>query len=250
LQVQSTVGQGSTFWFDVALPITAIAEPERPAPGRAIAGYDGARRTVLVVDDKRYNRLVVRDLLEPLGFTVSMAEDGQQAIDKAVELRPDVILMDMVLPVKTGIEAVQEIRQRPELRETPIIAVSASVLETEQEQSRVAGCNVFLPKPINTARLLDILATYLKLNWMYTEPEVVAEVRLVPPPAEELAALRTLARSGRVLDLEERAARLAEMDTVYLPFAEKLQQLAREIETDQIVTLLEQFSKEEQDERS
>ena len=245
LQVQSAVEQGSTFWFDVALPVTAAVEQERPAPVRAIAGYDGARRTILVVDDKLYNRLVVRDLLEPLGFVVLTAEDGQQAIDKAVELGPDAIVMDLVMPVKTGIEAAREIRQLRKLHDMPIIAVSASVLEAEQEKSREAGCNAFLPKPINTARLLDVLATHLKLKWIYPEPEAAAETTLVPPPAEELATLRTLARSGRVLDLEKHAARLVEMDNAYLPFAEKLQQLARGIEFDQIVSLIEQFSKEE-----
>jgi signal transduction histidine kinase/DNA-binding response OmpR family regulator len=250
LQVQSVAGQGSTFWFDLTLPITDAVERERPAPVRSTAGYDGARRTILVVDDKRYNRLVLRDLLEPLGFAVHTAEDGQQAVDKAVALRPDAIVMDLVMPVKTGIAAAREIRQHPGLNEVPIIAVSASVLEAEQEKSRLAGCSAFLPKPIDTARLLDLLATHMKLNWIYTEPELAAQAPLVPPPAEELAALHTLARAGRILDLEKRAARLAEMDHSYVPFAEKLQQLAREIEIDRIVSLIEQFSKEKHNEWS
>jgi CheY-like chemotaxis protein len=242
-------GLGCTFWFDLALPITAAGEQERPAPVRLIAGYDGARRTILAVDDKLYNRLVVRDLLEPLGFAVHTAGDGQEAIDKAVALRPDAIVMDLVMPGKSGIEAAREIRQHPGLNDVPIIAVSASVLETEQEKSRRAGCNAFLPKPIDTARLLDVLATHMKLKWIYTEPELAAQAPLIPPPAEELAALHTLARAGRILDLEKHAARLAEMDSTYVPFAEKLQQLAREIEIDRIVSLIEQFSKEKQNER-
>jgi CheY-like chemotaxis protein len=116
------------------------------------------------VDDKLYNRLMFRDLLEPLGFVVHTAEDGQQAIDKAVELRPEAIVMVLVMPVKTGIEAVQEIRQRSEFRETPIIAVSASVLGAEPEKSRMAGCNAFLPKPINPEHLLELLSAHLNLT--------------------------------------------------------------------------------------
>jgi signal transduction histidine kinase/ligand-binding sensor domain-containing protein/DNA-binding response OmpR family regulator len=244
LQVKSVVGQGSTFWFDLALPVTDAVAQERPGLVSGISGYDGARRTVLVVDDKPYNRLVVRDLLEPLGFAVHTAEDGQQAIDKTVALRPDAIVMDLVMPGKTGIEAIREIRQRPEFNDLPIIAVSASVLEVKQEKSRLAGCDAFLPKPIDTARLLDLLAAHMKLKWIYTEPEPATQAPMVPPPAEELATLRTLARAGRVLDLEKHAVRLAGMEDTYVPFAEKLQQLAREIEIDRIISLIEQFSKE------
>jgi CheY-like chemotaxis protein len=211
---------------------------------RAITGYDGARRTILVVDDKLYNRLVLRDLLDPLGFVVYTAEDGQQAIDKAVELRPDAIVMDLVMPVKTGIEAVREIRQHPEFHDVPIIAVSASVLEAEQEKSRVAGCNAFLPKPINTARLLDVLAAYLKLSWIYAEPEVAAEARLVPPPAEELAVLAQLANDGQILKIQTRAVRLEQLDETYVPAARQLQQLAQRFEIEQIKELVHHWMEE------
>jgi signal transduction histidine kinase/DNA-binding response OmpR family regulator len=249
LQVQSVVGQGSTFWFDVALPVTAVTEQERPAPVRRMTGYEGARRTVLAVDDKRYNRLVVRDLLEPLGFTVHTAEDGQQAIDKAVALRPDVILMDMVLPVKTGSEAVQEIRQRPELKDTVIIAVSASVLDADRTTSLMSGCDAFLPKPINTEHLLDLLSAHLKLTWRYAAPPVAPELPLIPPPPEELAALSELAQSGRLLEIKDFAHRLTQRDAAYRPFVEHLHTLLREVDMERILALVNQFRpKEVQDE--
>jgi CheY-like chemotaxis protein len=244
LQVRSTVGQGSTFWFDVDLPVTAVAEQERPAPVRRMTGYEGARRTVLVVDDKLYNRLVLRDLLDPLGFVVQTAEDGQQAVDKAAELRPDIIVMDLVMPVKTGIEAVREIRQHPECHDVPIIAVSASVLEAEQEKSRVAGCNAFLPKPINPERLLDVLAAHLKLSWITAEPEVAADTTLTPPPPEMLAALDELAQKGDILAIQKQALHLEEMDAVYLPFARQLQHLAQGFDIGRIKELIHHWMEE------
>jgi CheY-like chemotaxis protein len=241
LQAQSVVGQGSTFWFDVVLPIRAAAEPKRPAPMRAISGYDGARRTILVVDDKLYNRLVLRDMLEPLDFVVHTAADGQQAVDKAMELRPDAIVMDLVMPVKTGIEAVREIRGRSELKDVFIAAASASVLEADQEKSLVAGCDAFLPKPVKTERLLDLLATHLGLTWIYTEPEVKVEAltdTLIPPPAEEMEALFDLAKMGNMQRLRKRAAHLERQDERFKPFTNKLQQLAETFETRAILDLI------------
>jgi signal transduction histidine kinase/DNA-binding NarL/FixJ family response regulator len=248
LQVQSVAGQGSTFWFDVVLPVRAAAE-QQPAPMRAIAGYDGARRTILVVDDKRYNRLVLRDLLEPLGFVVHTAADGQQAVDKAVELRPDAIVMDLIMPVKTGIEAVREIRGRSELKDLFIAAASASVLEADQEKSRVAGCDAFLSKPVKTECLLDLLATHLGLTWIYIEPEVKGEALdgpLIPPPAEEMEALLDLAKMGNMQRLRERAAHLEQLDERFRPFADKMQQLAEAFETRAVLELIKNYMRENQ----
>ncbi|MBN1889524.1 MAG: response regulator, partial [Thermoflexales bacterium] len=237
-------GPGSAFWFDVSLPVLETAARGEPSPVRDIAGYEGARRKVLVVDDKEYNRLLLVDMLAPLGFELSTASDGQQAVDKALEWRPDAIVTDLVMPVKTGLEAVQEIRQQAELGEVAIIAVSASVLEADQEKSRVAGCNAFLPKPINPGRLLDTLAALLDLSWIYAEAAVESKAPLLPPPAEELAALHELASSGRIVDIQKQALRLEEIGETYIPFARKLQELAQGFEIEQIKALLAQFVKE------
>jgi CheY-like chemotaxis protein len=179
-----------------------------------------------------------------LGFAVSTASNGQQAVDKALELQPDAIVMDLVMPVKTGVEAARDIRGRSELRDVFIVAASASVLEADREKSRVAGCDAFLPKPINTERLLDLLATHLELTWVYAKPEDEAETLagpLVPPPAEELAVLHELARSGRMWDIRQHAARLAETDAAYIPFADRLQALTKSFEIKKTIDFVEQF---------
>jgi CheY-like chemotaxis protein len=237
-------GPGSAFWFDVTLPVTEVEAWEEPTSLRDIVGYEGPRRVVLVADDKQYNRLLLVDMLEPLGFEVRSANDGQQAMEVALELRPDAIVMDLVMPIKTGFEAAQEIRGRPELKDVFIVAASASVLEADREKSLVAGCDAFLPKPIRTERLLDLLATHLGLSWIYAAPAVEAEAMagpLVPPPAEELAELHELARLGLVWDIQQRALRLAEMDAAYVPFSDRLQELTKSFEIDQIEALVAQF---------
>jgi hypothetical protein len=105
LHVESTLGQGSTFWFAVALPV--VAAVTAPAPERAITGYTGRRRLVLVVDDTASIRHVLTAMLEPLGFTVQVAEDGQQALALAQQLQPTLILMDWWMPMLSGLDAVR-----------------------------------------------------------------------------------------------------------------------------------------------
>jgi CheY-like chemotaxis protein len=230
----------------VTLPVTEVAAKEEPTPVRNIVGYDGPRRKVLVVDDKRYNRLLLVDMLEPLGFAMSTANDGQQAVEMALELRPDAIIMDLVMPVKTGFEAVREIRQQPEFKDVFIIAASASAFETDQEESRVVGCDIFLPKPIKMDNLLDVLGTSLKLTWVYTEPEEPAAgtAPLLPPPQETLTALYELVRMGEILEIQEQALHLEEMGAAYVPFARKLQELAKGFEINQIMAFVKQFLEE------
>ena len=249
LQVESEPGRGSTFWFELTLPVVGIVEQKQPTFMREIIGYEGARRRVLVVDDKLYNRMLLADMLVPLGFEVHTAENGQQAVDETLAWQPNVILMDLVMPVKTGIEATQEIRQLPPFENTLIIAVSASVLEADEVKSLVAGCNAFLHKPIKIEKLLELLETHLKLHWLRAESNPLAgpgSAPMICPPQADLNALHKLACSGRILDIQEQTARLARLDDAYFPFCNQLQALARGFELDQIVNFLEQFIKDEQ----
>jgi CheY-like chemotaxis protein len=133
-------------------------------PGRVIAGYRGPRRVILVVDDIPSNPMVVVDLLEPLAFDVVEAADGQQAVYLAQELRPDLILLDRWMPVLDGFEAARRVRQNPELAGVNIVAISASVSAEDQAQSREAGINAFLPKPVNWPNLTVLLEEHLKLE--------------------------------------------------------------------------------------
>jgi signal transduction histidine kinase/ActR/RegA family two-component response regulator len=189
LQVSSALGRGSTFWFDLAVPLVERAEAAQPASPYTVIGYMGARRSVLVVDDKDHNRLLLHEMLEPLGFTIYTANDGRQALEQALELRPDAIILDLVMPVMGGIEAAQAMRQRAELRGTCIVAASASVFRADREKSRMAGCDAFLPKPIELTGLLEVLGRQLKLTWIYAAPD--------PGPAMYRPPLRSSRRRSR-----------------------------------------------------
>ena len=170
IEVLSEPNRGSAFWFELRLPIVTAADQPSPRDWRTITGYAGPRRTILVADDKLDNRLVLLNLLEPLGFVVHLAEDGRAALDLAWQQRPDLVVMDLVMPIMTGFSAIQAMRTAPELAGLPIVAVSASVFEPDQQRARVAGSDAFLPKPIQADKLLALLSDLLRVDWVMCEP--------------------------------------------------------------------------------
>jgi predicted ATPase/signal transduction histidine kinase/CheY-like chemotaxis protein/tRNA A-37 threonylcarbamoyl transferase component Bud32 len=248
LQVASELGQGSAFWFEIALPVVEIEEKQKQTT-RQLTGYNGKQRTALVVDDKPENRLVLVSLLEWLGFNLVESCNGKEAVEQAKASQPDVIIMDLMMPVMSGFEAVQILRQLPEFKNTPIIANSASVFEADKEKSLVAGYDAFLPKPVSEEKLFGLLETHLDLEWVYSEEEDVVQSQvaeevtgpLVPPSQEILKALYDVAMFGNMQEIQDRAKSLEEQDKQYLPFARKLQDLAKGFEDEQILTWLEEL---------
>ncbi|MCP4605105.1 MAG: response regulator [Proteobacteria bacterium] len=246
IQVRSKLGEGSTFWFDVTLPVATVEPTTRKIAEKNIVGYKGSKRKILIVDDKAYNRLVLVNLLEPLGFEIVTASDGQEEVDVARATRPDLILTDLIMPVMTGFQAVQEIRQIPELQTVPIIAVSASVFDMDQQKSKLAGCDNFLPKPVNADKLFDLVGTCLALEWVYADGKTHDQVEelflssFVPPPSEELEILFDLAMRGNMHRICKRADQIVQTDERYRPFGEKLRQLARGFQDKAILALIEQ----------
>ncbi|MDJ0570651.1 MAG: ATP-binding protein [Pleurocapsa sp. MO_192.B19] len=253
IKVSSELGQGSNFWFETTFPaIESIKAQDQLTEQRRVIGYKGKRRQILVVDDKEANRLVLQSMLEPLGFEITLGEDGQQEIELAQEIKPDCILTDLVMPVKTGFEAVKEIRQIPEIQNVIIIAISASVLDLEREKSRLMGCDSFLPKPVDEPKLLELLQEHLQLDWIYEEREesdsnhlVITESSaaqtLVVPPSEEMEILYELAMLGSMKKIRERAIYLEELDEQYAPLAAKLKNLAQSFQEQAIVNLIEEL---------
>jgi signal transduction histidine kinase/DNA-binding response OmpR family regulator len=244
LQVKSRPGHGTTFWFDLVLRTTEIIEETPSVSLRTVTGYDGPPYKVLIVDDKVNNRMLLKDILEPLGFDAHTAENGLQALQQALSLHPDLIIMDLVMPVKTGIEATMEIRQHPELQKTVILAMSASPFDQNVEQSQVVGCDGFLSKPINIEDLFDFIESSLDLAWTYAQLSQTPEPAsgpMVVPPREELIRIHKLAGQGRVLEVKRYAARLAEQDSAFAPFENKLLDMAERFEMAKMVTWIEWF---------
>ena len=192
LQVESKPGRGSRFWLEVTLLEAESAEPVS-APELTITGYSGGRRQILVADDHEYNRRVLIDLLEPLGFIVSTADDGGEAVEKALQSHPDLIMMDLVMPVTDGFEATRKLRAEPSMEGTVILAVTASVIKIENESISLAGFDGFIPKPVDVENLLDVLAQHLDLSWLYADEGADTEgtEMIAPAPGRAESYVRT-----------------------------------------------------------
>ena len=105
---------------------------------------------VLIVEDNQANRLLAQTVLERAGFTTESAHSAEEAQDLLAEMRPDLILMDLQLPGKDGLEFARELRSDPDTAEIPIVAVSAHAMKDDRWRVLSAGCDGYIAKPIDT----------------------------------------------------------------------------------------------------
>ncbi|AFZ19145.1 hybrid sensor histidine kinase/response regulator [Allocoleopsis franciscana] len=269
LEVRSTLGEGSVFWLDLDLPEVDQGADTVKVDERHIIGFKGSKRKVLVVDDKWTNRLVLINLLEPLGFEVLEATNGLECLAQVRQFKPDLIFMDLVMPVLDGFESTRRIRLLPELQGVVVIAISASVFDFDRQQSQEVGCDDFLPKPLREAELLEKLRVYLGLEWVYEEsgvgttpaPLVQASAvmsqesllngnkhltypEFINLPAEELDVLLDLAMMGDLRGITEQTSHLEALDPQWLPLATHLRQLAKSFKGKQILELLKNMKRQ------
>jgi signal transduction histidine kinase/DNA-binding NarL/FixJ family response regulator/CHASE3 domain sensor protein len=245
IHLESRVGQGSRFWFDIDMPLDEVKPAAAVLVEQTIVGYQGPRKKVLIVDDVRANRTVVVDLLAPLGFEVMEAENGQEALEKASAWHPDFILMDIVMPVMDGLEATYRLRQSPAFKNVPLVAASANVTRLEAQKCLAAGASAFMSKPIDFDKLLQQLDKLLQLTWIHEQPEDRplnehdATGPLVLPSPQEMDILYRLAQLGNMQNILERAAYLVELDKRYRPFANQLSLLAKGYQSKALVSLVQ-----------
>lgn len=249
LHVSSIIGQGSRFWFEVNLPCISgfVAQKQGDAP--QVIGYRGIPRTVLVVDDNAQNRNVLVGMLLPLGFHAIEAADGQECLEQATTYHPDIILLDLRMPIMDGYETVRHLRNIPALHQVAMIAVSASVFEETRQRALQSGFQDFLIKPLQREHLLQLLQRYLQIEWIYeTMPDAVnpvappttqAHAEFMPLPPADAENIRQLAHLGITRRILVTLDQLERQDAAYIPFVNTLRQLAKTYQFDQILTLLE-----------
>ncbi|MEH2056278.1 MAG: response regulator [Nostoc sp.] len=230
---------------------------------RKILGITGNKRKILIVDDNWENRSVVVNLLGDIGFEIAEASNGQEGFDKAIELKPDLIITDLSMPVMNGLEMIRRLRVLP-LQNLPIIVSSASIFKSDQHESLEVGGNDFLPKPVQADELFHKLQKHLQIEWIYDSSqnqEGVKETQtlkitsvdsplldtyLIAPPPEEIEQLFELAMRGNIKGIREQAQKLKLLDEKFIPFAEKLQQLAKSFQIEKIREFIQPYRGEEQ----
>jgi two-component system, cell cycle response regulator DivK len=118
-------------------------------------------KRILLVEDTEDNRQIVRDLVESVGYELLEAHDGAEGFAMATEHKPDLILMDMQLPVLDGYETTRRIKANPALKHIPIIAVTSYALSGDEGRSREAGCDAYIAKPFSPRQLLTKINDFL-----------------------------------------------------------------------------------------
>jgi signal transduction histidine kinase/DNA-binding response OmpR family regulator len=262
LQVESQLGVGSVFFFEAELPLSSSwKQAGLQANNQEIMGYEGDRKTILIIDDKWENRSVLANMLQPLGFDILEAENGAVGLAKATEHQPDLIITDLLMPVMNGYEFMKQVRQSPALQGMRILVSSASVSELDQQQSLDAGGDDFLAKPVQADELLPLLEQHLELTWTYSTqassraaagmgdaklfgreattaapPDAEA---LILPDSEVLEQLLTLAQQGRLKPIKEQIRALERSNPDYAAFGQHILQWAKQFQTEQIESFLE-----------
>ena len=119
-------------------------------------------KRILVVEDQPDSRRIIRDMLASTDYEIIEAEDGEQALAAITKQRPDLILMDVQMPIMDGYTATRRIKADPALRSILIIAVTSYALSGEEKKARAAGCDDYVPKPFSPRELLARIRQYLQ----------------------------------------------------------------------------------------
>lgn len=246
IQVESKPGQGSRFWFDIPLKTGDLSKIEQLEDTLNIAGYKGSRRKILIVDDQVDNRMILINLLKPLGFSTLEATGGEQAIELARKHCPDVIMMDLIMPKVDGFAAAQKIRSldRPDVK---IIAVSATATFNQEKHTLVDQYfDEFLTIPIDLSKLLNTLQKHLDLTWEFNETSSSAQQNKATvdpsqfklPSREVLESLLFCANHGDVTALRTQIEAIKSDTPEFTPFADYLMGLVDSFQINNIIQFL------------
>ena len=251
LYVESIGGQGSVFWCDLKFPdAKGPLQPLKLKEPQFITGINGRKRTLLLADNDEQNRQRLKDMLLPLGFDIIEAINGCDAIEKAKKWNPDLIMIDLVMPIMDGFEAIRRIRRIPELEGVIILAISTSAFAKSREESFLVGCDDFLAKPLHSDEILERLQVHLGIEWSYetaaTADMIEEEINinsLMIPPVKDLEALLEFADFGSITGLQEVLDQMRHETPQFLPFILKVERLVKRFEFEEIITILKPFVK-------
>jgi signal transduction histidine kinase/DNA-binding NarL/FixJ family response regulator len=221
--VQSTLGKGSQFSLIFSFETGDKDDLRSEIPDLTVIRIkpDQPDINVLIVDDREENRNVARMMLEPVGFIIKEATDGIEALKVFEDWRPDVVLMDIIMPGMDGLEATRRIRNLQNGEKTSILAVSASALDEERERVLKQGADAFIKKPIKDSELFETIRQYTDIEYEYEQPvqtgkpepdcTQIREV-IVHLPDELKTKINQAAILGKLNLLNEVAAELSLID--------------------------------------
>jgi CheY-like chemotaxis protein len=250
ITVSSNPGQGSVFRFEVPIESGDASVAVKLSDARRVLGIRAATHSprILVVDDQLENRDWLIKLLTAIGFSVRGAENGEAAVSHWQEWSPELILMDVHMPVMDGLEATRRIKAEPDKQKTVIIALTASALDDDRRSAAHSGADDFLSKPSREEELLEAMRAHLDIVYDYEETNVnpgpplngagLSSDRLARLPLKLLEELRDATLSGNKRLLDELILKVSAMDEAGC--AHTLQELADKYEYDALTRLLDE----------
>ena len=176
INIESTLQEGSTVKFDILAGLADALKVNQSLPKGQIIGLveNQPEFSILIVEDNWDNRQLLIQILSPIGFRLIEANNGQEAIDLWERYQPNLILMDMRMPVMDGYQATKIIRQKENQKHTPIIALTATAFNENRTLMLKIGCDDFIPKPFREEVLLEKIATYTGAKYIYEFDQIVS----------------------------------------------------------------------------
>ncbi|MGE5422520.1 MAG: PAS domain S-box protein [Ignavibacteriales bacterium] len=242
--IRSEVGRGSLFGFTfVASQGEFVLGSDMMSECMRVRSVAPDRNwKVLVVDDLDTNRDLLVQLLLGVGFQVRKASDGLEGIRECERWKPDIVLMDLIMPEMSGFEAIYRIRSSPEGSKLPILAISASVMDNNELKALQAGADAFLRKPFRTGELFQTIEKLIGVKYIYQNetPEkgfdYVDAASLVEIPRNMVAAMKESVEKGDMVELEGILNLLVEQDR---NLADKLRLMAEKFDYDGLYKFLD-----------
>ncbi|MEI6678376.1 MAG: CHASE domain-containing protein [Mariniphaga sp.] len=184
ITLTSEVGVGSVFTFYVEIK-AGVNEPNEPIIQKRVTGIVKGEKgyRILIVDDKTENLKVAVDLLNLVGFQTNQAISGAEAIDKSAVWEPDLILMDLRMPVMDGYETSHRIHSTKKGAKIPIIALSASAFEDDQKKYKLGGLQGFVRKPYRENELFNTIGKVLGIEYVYDDETILSQTKFTPDEA-------------------------------------------------------------------
>ncbi|MEG5175353.1 PAS domain S-box protein [Microcoleus sp. B3-D7] len=181
IRVKSTLHRGSTFSFEIPVQLPQADSLPPESNNQRVIGLAPGQPTyrILIVEDLEENRRLLVEFLTSVGFEVREAKQGVEALSLWESWRPHLILMDLRMPIVDGYTASKYIRERPQSKETVIIALTACIFEEEREKVVMAGFNDFISKPFQQRDIFDKIAKYLPVQYIYEVVEQTPQKQLV-----------------------------------------------------------------------
>ncbi|MBN1487435.1 MAG: PAS domain S-box protein [Anaerolineae bacterium] len=251
LTVESVLGQGSTFSFDIEIGVVSASDMQALDVTAYVFGLEPGqeRYRLLVVEDDEYNRELLVSFLEPLGFEIREATNGQEAIEIWEEWQPALIFMDIRMPVLDGQEATKRIKTTPQGQKTIIVALTASAFEEERTEALVMGCDDFVRKPYREKEILDVLVKHLNVRFIYEDfpasrtaqpltPRVTGDEAVAIPAVPEVLR-KALAQAALDADVTRIGQLINEFRAFDELLADLLQALAYDFDYNQILELMD-----------